>query len=145
MVRFQQFSTRTEKVVRGRNNKDGRPSELSEQIKLVRILRASGILFCAVPNGGWRDRRGAVMLKASGVERGVPDLLIFDRPPLMKGKVGTALELKREGPMRKSAVSKYQKEWLESLELRNWNCVVGFGCRHALELLENAGYELRLI
>lgn len=130
-------------MLRERINKDGRPSELSEQIKLVRVLRASRILFCAVPNGGWRDRRGAMMLKASGVERGVPDLLIFDRPPLMQGKVGTALELKREGPMRKSAVSKYQKEWLENLNLRGWNCVVGFGYQHAIELLKKAGYELR--
>lgn len=143
MVGFQKMRMRTEKMLPKRINKDGRPSELSEQIKLVRILRASGLLFCAVPNGGWRDRRGAMMLKASGVERGVPDLLIFDRPPLMDGKVGTALELKREGPMRKSAVSQWQKEWLANLELRGWNCVVGYGYRHAIDLLKTAGYELR--
>jgi hypothetical protein len=134
---------RTEKMLSKRINKDGKPSELSEQIQLVRILRASGVLFCAVPNGGWRDRRGAMMLKASGVERGVPDLLIFDRPPLMGDRIGTALELKREGPMRKSAVSKYQRQWLEDLNLRGWNCVVGYGYRHAIELLKKAGYELR--
>ena len=69
------------------------PTELSEQIVVVKALRQAGILFCAVPNGGRRDKREAIMLKASGTVAGVPDILIFEETP--GGKVGTALEMKR--------------------------------------------------
>ena len=74
------------------------PSELSEQFQLVRWLRRANVLFCAVPNGGARQRREAAPLKMSGVEAGVPDILIFDPPPLPPNghcsPVGVALELK---------------------------------------------------
>ena len=116
------------------------PSELSEQVVVVRELRRAGLLYCAVPNGGRRDRREAYMLKASGVVSGVPDLLIFEPTP--DGHVGTALEMKREGG-RMSNLSKAQRGWLEALSSRGWLVLVGFGAKDALEKLRAAGYEVR--
>ena len=118
------------------------PTELSEQIVVVKALRQAGILFCAVPNGGRRDRREAVMLKASGTVAGVPDILIFDETPV-GAHVGTALEMKRiDG--KESHLSKSQRYWMLELEKRNWLCLVGFGATDALTKLRQAGYEVRL-
>ena len=112
------------------------PTELSEQIVLVRRLRGAGVLFCAIPNGGRRDLRGARMLKASGVEAGAPDLLIFDRPS--DTSCGIALELKRVGAP-KSSLRSSQKRWLEALRDRGWTTLVAFGSTDAILQLVNLG------
>jgi hypothetical protein len=118
------------------------PTEMSEQIVVVKSLRQAGILFCAVPNGGRRDRREAILLKASGTVAGVPDILIFDETPA-GDHVGTALEMKRiDG--KASNVTKHQRYWMLELEKRNWLCLVGFGASDALTKLRQAGYEVRL-
>ena len=111
-------------------------SELSEQIALVAELRKRKIVFCSVPNGGLRKKGEAVRLKMSGVERGVPDLLIFDPPPLQPEKSGVALELKVKG----GRVSKEQRQWLQKLEERNWIALVCFGAGEALKELARLGY-----
>jgi len=118
------------------------PTELSEQIVVVKALRKAGILFCAVPNGGRRDRKEAFMLKASGTVAGVPDILIFEESPV-GSHVGTALEMKRING-KESNLSKAQRFWMLELEKRNWLCLVGFGARDALEKLRQAGYEVSL-
>ena len=116
-------------------------SELSEQIQLVRKLRTCGVLFCAVPNGGYRHRGEAIKLKQSGVEAGVPDLLLFDSAPGLPESVGTALEMKREG-LTKSSVSVKQREWLKQLEERGWVSVVAYGWRDAVAKLQELGYKI---
>lgn len=119
----------------------GSPSELSEQMIVVGKLRAAGVLFAAVPNGGRRDRKEGALLKRSGVQAGVPDLLIFDPPPQAPQSAGVALEMKREGS-RPSSVSEAQREWLSALEQRGWRPLVGYGAEDALQKLSEAGYEL---
>lgn len=117
-------------------------SEASSQMAVVRALRKAGVLFCAVPNGGRRDRREAVLLKRQGVEAGVPDLLVFDAPPAWEGRfVGLALELKQEGTS-KSRVSVVQRRWLVKLQERGWRVVVAFGAEEALAKLREAGYAV---
>ena len=111
-------------------------SELSEQIALVAELRKRKIVFCSVPNGGLRKKGEAVRLKMSGVERGVPDLLIFDPPPLHPEKSGVALELKVKG----GTVSDDQRRWLKRLGDRNWITLVCYGASEALEELCRLGY-----
>ena len=111
-------------------------SELSEQIALVRELRKRKIVFCSVPNGGLRKKGEAVRLKMSGVEKGVPDLLIFDPPPNDMEKSGVALELKIKG----NKLSKAQEKWLELLEARGWVSLVCYGASEALEKLKGLGY-----
>lgn len=60
-------------------------SESAEQITLVKKLRRAGIRCAAVPNGA-NLRGGAkegARLKKEGLEPGIPDLLIFDRPTII--------------------------------------------------------------
>jgi hypothetical protein len=120
----------------------GNPSEHSEQVVVVRKLRSAKVLFCAVPNGGRRQRLDAVKLKAEGVRRGVPDLLIFDAPPNHPDCVGTALEMKKQGASE-AALSRFQKNWIKHLEKRGWLVIVGYGARDALTKLKEAGYPVR--
>lgn len=52
------------------------------QRKIVALLRRAGVDFCHVPNSTGRgDARKQVQLHELGVEVGISDLLIFDRPP----------------------------------------------------------------
>lgn len=116
------------------------PSELSEQAVVVRALRAAQILFCAVPNGGKRDRIEAGRLVMSGVESGVPDLLIFDPPPcgLLRG---AAIEMKRQGA-RPSDTRPDQRKWHAALKDRGWEVAVCAGAAEALQFLRDLGYKL---
>ena len=111
-------------------------SENSEQMVLVRWLRRNRILFCAVPNGGYRNVREARTLKRTGVIPGVPDILIFDS---VGEYVGCALEMKREGATQ-SSVRKEQRQWLSDLAERGWATLVGFGSDDAVEKLRELGY-----
>ena len=126
------------KVISGRSQ----PSEHSEQVLVVRRLKGARpeLLFCAVPNGGRRSRHEGAKLRAEGMSRGVPDILIFTPPPGREGKVGTALEMKRQKGGRLSAE---QKEWLCALEEAGWHTIVGKGAKDALEGLQRAGYGVR--
>lgn len=115
------------------------PSELSEQIIVVRELRRLRLQFCAVPNGLLTTQKQARMAKASGLEKGVPDLLIFDAPP---GYVGVALEMKRiDG--RPSDLRPEQRQWMAQLAKRGWLCLVGYGAQDALAKLCAAGFDVR--
>ncbi len=118
------------------------PSEHSEQVVVVRRLRAAKIWFCAVPNGGKRNRGEAIRLTQEGVSRGAPDLLIFDAPPNHPDCVGTALEMKRQGATERS-LRKEQVRWLSALGERKWLVLVGYGARDALLKLQEAGYAVR--
>lgn len=52
------------------------------QRKIVGLLRLAGVDFCHVPNStGRAGARGQAKLVELGVERGIPDILIFDKPP----------------------------------------------------------------
>lgn len=75
-------------------------------------------------------------LKMSGVEAGVPDLLLFDPPPI-GGSCGVALELKRREGGR---TSEKQKRWLRELEARGWVALVCHGAAEAIRELERLGY-----
>ena len=115
------------------------PTEASVQMAIVRRLRRSRLLFCAVPNGGKRSRATAKSLKAQGVTAGVPDLLIFESPPSFPDKVGVALELKRRNGTW-CRVSDHQRSWLSGLADRNWISVVGYGEEDALAKLRELGF-----
>jgi hypothetical protein len=72
---------------------------------------------CAVPNGGRRSAREASLMKAEGVEAGVPDWLCF-WPSFDKRAVGLAIEFK--SPTGKGRVSDNQKRWHELLRNAGW-------------------------
>ena len=111
-------------------------SELHEQIALARALDHARVLWCHVPNGGYRSRREAVSLAQSGVKPGVPDVLIFT--PTAAAPKGTALELKKP----KGSVSEEQRGWLSALAACGWATVVAYGYEDAIGQLKAIGFVL---
>jgi hypothetical protein len=63
------------------------------QQKLVELLEnfcRPDVTWFAVPNGGWRSKKTATRLKATGVRPGVPDIIVLARGHMH------GIELKRE-------------------------------------------------
>lgn len=85
-------------------------------IKRLRLdPRTKDLPWCSVPNGGKRNAREAALLKAEGVQAGVPDWLCFVRVFEVNG---LAIEFK--SPTGKGKVSPAQKLWHENLRRENW-------------------------
>lgn len=114
------------------------PTEDQEQRVVVQWLEMHGVLFAHVPNGGYRRPVEAAIFRGLGVQPGVPDLLIFDPPPLADGYCGTAIELKRRQGGR---LTPRQREWLEALRRRRWYTAVCRGADEAIRTLERLGYH----
>jgi len=122
------------------------PSEDSAQIGLAAWLdslwykpqagEARRLLWCHVPNGGNRSPITGARLKLLGTKRGVPDILIFDPPPL-SDYVGMAVELKRKSGGR---VSEEQAEWILKLHRVGWAAKVCHGFDDAKQAIEDMGY-----
>ena len=89
------------------------------------------------PNGGHRNVVVAKKLKAQGVKRGVPDVMIVDRPPANPKNVGVAIELKRR---KGGSLTKEQKRWLRILSEKGWAVAVCRGADEAIKFLEELGY-----
>lgn len=114
------------------------PSEHSEQIVIAKWLRKRRVRFIHVPNGMWRSKREGQILKAMGVQAGVPDFLIFDKPFGGLGPyVGTVLEMKK---LVGGRLSSDQEEWLEILTSLVWYTGVAAGADAARDFLLDAGY-----
>lgn len=113
------------------------PPEEEEQIALVQWLRLHKIAFAHTPNEGKHKVQYRAKQARLGVQPGVPDLLIFDRPPYYPERVGAAIELKRRKGGR---VSDAQVEWLDKLSDRGWAVAVCNGATEAIECLESLGY-----
>ena len=112
-------------------------TEHEAQTRVVRVLTRLGVVFCAVPNGGFRQKLSAVRLKREGVVSGVPDLLIFTPPPLRPDVRGVAIEMKTV----KGRLSDKQKAFIKKLEDCHWVCFVCRGSDEALKLLTVLGYD----
>lgn len=99
-------------------------------IKRLRLdPRTKDLPWCSVPNGGKRNAREAALLKAEGVQAGVPDWLCFvaamsEEPPCEDGGSflwhGLAIEFK--SPTGKGRLSEAQEVWHERLREQGW-CV----------------------
>lgn len=118
------------------------PSETKEQIALVGLLNqvkynGQPLRFAAIPNGGFRNKKNAAILKRMGVRPGVPDILIFDSPPNYPMQKGAALEMKC---LSGGTVSPEQQDWLDYFNSNGWMAGVAKGLDGALALLRNWGY-----
>ncbi len=105
--------------------------ESGTQARLAAELRAAGRWFTHVPN-----EHGVALTKAqaarrwlSGVEAGLPDLLIFEPPPSLPGFAGAALELKEPGRKATDA----QLRWLAHFARLGWAVAIeaGYDAAHA--------------
>jgi len=125
--------------------KEACPLEETEQITLASWLDWNKVLYCHVPNGGYRHPVTANRFKAQGVKAGVPDILIFDRPyPVENGMmyVGVAIELKRKDKSL-GRLSDNQAQWISALRERGWLCNAFYGADAAIEYLKSLGYGVR--
>jgi hypothetical protein len=115
--------------------------EALEQRLFVKRLRTDprtkDLPWCSVPNGGKRNAREAALLKAEGVQAGVPDWLCF---VATKQANGLAIEFK--SPTGKGRVSPDQKHWHDRLRHNEWAVDI---CTSAEEawgtLMHYLGYE----
>lgn len=73
----------------------------------------------AVPNGGSRPKKTAGIMKAEGMEAGVPDLMILAPA---RGYAGLVIETKT----KYNQPSDEQKEWLNRLSRNGFYCVVAW-------------------
>lgn len=86
----------------------------------------------AIPNGGERNVVVAAKLKAEGVRKGVPDLLL---PVARNGFHGLWIELKRT---KGSGLSAEQSQWIEYLTGQGYMAVICKGADAARETI--SGY-----
>lgn len=116
-----------------RLTKLGVPSEDAEQRCLIKWLESvhPGVLYFAIPNGGWRDRVTASKLKATGVKAGVPDLFF---PEPRGGVPGLFIEMKRA---RGGGLSPFQKEWLAALQANGYKAEVCRGAESAMAVIDS--------
>jgi hypothetical protein len=84
----------------------------------------------AVPNGGIRYIQEAIRLKAEGVQRGIPDLVL---PIPRGGYCGAYLELKAT----KGRLSEEQKDWLCFLESQGYAVEVSWAVQDAFQFLRD--------
>jgi hypothetical protein len=107
-------------------------SEAQEQARLVAYLRGRGWLFTATANGVGTSPVQRSRMAALGVQRGVPDVLVFER---CQGSLGIAIELKRASG---GTVSPEQRRWVEWLTARGWLAFVARGADEAIARIEEA-------
>lgn len=109
----------------------GVPTEHWEQVQL--FAWAENLpeleLMHAIPNGGKRDIRTAIKLKAEGVKPGVPDIFL---PLPLGGKHGLYIELKRR---KYGRVTEEQAAWLEALMRHGYACAVCHGWEMARDVI----------
>lgn len=111
-----------------------RHDEANFQTGVVRFLRMAGHFVFAVPNGGSRNLREAVNLKAQGVMAGVSDLIL-----LIPGKV-YFIEIKnpngkgRQSPAQREFEDNVREQGQEYLIWDNWAQVEQFVNAHRKEV-----------
>lgn len=87
-------------------------------------------MLFAIPNGGWRHKRTAMILKATGSKRGVPDMCL---PVPCWGYYGLFVELKPS--VDEGSVSDDQEKWIAKLQAQGYACAVAYGWDMARDIL----------
>ena len=117
-------------------------NELQHQIALMSWARKTGdprldLLF-HIPNGGFRRKQEAALLKASGVRSGVPDLCLPSN--------GGCLWIELKAPDGRASMA--QSHWIGRLsQLSGHKCFVAYGWREAVQAIEaylGASYDVDL-
>ena len=94
--------------------------------------RTRNLPACAVPNGGLRTPREAVILKAEGVEAGVPDwLCLCPHGPYS----GLAIEFK--SPTGKGRITEHQARWHLMLRGAGWHVIVATSAQDAWDAVKS--------
>lgn len=111
-------------------------TEHDEQAALMLWIRSGAVLdawpeleyLYAIPNGGWRHKATARIMKAEGLKRGVPDLHL----PVARGQYhGLWIEMK----FGKNRPTKEQKQWLAFLESQGHRVALCYTFQEAQDLI----------
>ena len=110
-------------------------TEHEEQVMFFNHCKAKAMedplyeLPFAIPNQGKRSYRLANYFKSEGLKAGVPDIFV----PIERGGFsGLFIEMKTTS----GELSSGQRKWLQRLEKEGYYCVIAFGGKHAIEMLE---------
>lgn len=102
------------------------PTEHAEQVALIKWWRLQhpdkATLLIAIPNGGARNLRTGVMLKAEGTCKGVPDLLLAIP---CGGRHGLWIEMKRRAnsyatPEQKAMIATLRSVGYDAAVCQGW-------------------------
>ena len=113
------------------------PTEAQEMRILAQWLDYAGVLWVHCPNEGKRSFATAARLRAEGMRKGFPDLIVLTPAPNHPEHRGVAIELKR---VHRGKLSAEQKQWLEDLAAVGWCTRVAFGAADAIGFLMALGY-----
>lgn len=106
------------------------PLEADEMRALTKLLDATELLWCHVPNERVSTARTIRWHRARGLKPGVPDVLIFSPRGQYRG---LAIELKRAHGGR---VSDDQVAWYRALEACGWRTAVCYGAAEAWAVVQ---------
>ena len=112
-------------------------TEAQIQRAIASVLNKLKLCWCHVPNEGRRNKISGYMLKAAGLKKGCPDILIFSHAPAQPEARGVAIELKKSSGGK---VSPEQKEWLRNLDKLGWYTEVCNGYEATMNTLEKLGF-----
>jgi hypothetical protein len=115
-----------------KRNNDEDHEQMRFNMWFDKFLWKKGCRWFHPPNGGGRTMTEGVKLKAMGVKRGVPDIIV---PMSRKGRHGLVIELKRVDGVA-SDVRSEQKEWLTWFGEQGWETHVCFGFEAAKKVVE---------
>lgn len=111
------------------------PLEHEEQVNFINwadhYLNNSELVLFAIPNGGKRHKKTAAEMKAEGVRKGIPDLMLAYP---QGGYHGLFIEMKR---VKGGSVSPEQKDIIARLQKQNYKVVVCKGWDAARTTLMN--------
>ena len=117
------------------NRKVDNNKESSIHLHVAKWLTDNGLLFCHIPNGFVNNPIRWKIACSRGASAGVPDLLIFSKPPKFPECRGVALELKVSAP-----VTKNQQEWHTRLRENGWKVCVAYTYSETIRFLLDLGY-----
>ena len=108
------------------------PTEDREQINFVQWFRRTypEVKIYAIPNGSYRHKKTAALLKATGVLKGVSDLHVPEWNLWIEMKRGKGGRLSPE-----------QKEWGEYVESLGHTFIVGHGFSDAAEKVKKLAVD----
>lgn len=117
---------------------ESNPLECVEQETVSAWLDAHDVFYNISISGAFLHPATFNRLKRMGYKRGLPDIIVFQRPPAYNDQFcGVAIELKRR---KGGVVSDEQKEWITKLQAQGWVAVVCKGADEAISVLEQCGY-----
>lgn len=114
--------------------------EYNVQKAVADYLKARGVHFTHVANERNTNPARGNKLKKMGVKRGIPDILIFEKPPALEDHYcGVALELKAEDRYM-SDVTDSQEEQIHKFRGSGFKSGVAFGTDEAIDFLQSIGF-----